>query len=160
MYQMAKKALEVCNRRFVKMEEYVDDLRSMGTRVAKLEPDARQPRLAMEADEFANTKTRERKEGAVKAVQAMHGDSFSARRVIEHSIHAVLKVVSAPACFWNGGACCFVVRLYVLEGLGEAAAVFGGSMIRDSKACKSSMGEIIRRLYSGQFAGSLKLGRL
>ena len=36
---------------------------------------------AMEAEGQANTKTRERTEGAVTAVQAMRGDGFSARRV-------------------------------------------------------------------------------
>ena len=41
----------------------------------------RQPRLAMEADRIANTKTRERTEDAAAALQAMHGDSFSACRV-------------------------------------------------------------------------------
>ena len=34
-----------------------------------------------EADGHANTKTRERTEGATTAVQAMRGDDFSARRV-------------------------------------------------------------------------------
>ena len=76
-----EEALEVCHRRFDKMEEYVDDLRSIGRRVASQEQDARQPRLAMEADGSANTKTRERTEGAAVAAQAMHGDSFSACRV-------------------------------------------------------------------------------
>ena len=56
-------------------------MRATHQREASLEHDARQPRLAMEADEPANTKTRERTEGAATAVQAMHGDSFSARRV-------------------------------------------------------------------------------
>ena len=46
-----------------------------------LEHEARQPRLAMEADGPADTKTRERTEGAATAVQAMRGDGFSARRV-------------------------------------------------------------------------------
>ena len=46
--------------------------------VASLEQDTWQPRLAMEADGPADTKTRERTKGASKAVQAMHGDSFSA----------------------------------------------------------------------------------
>ena len=46
-----------------------------------LEQEARQPRLAMEADEPADTKTRERTQGAAKVVQAMHGDSFSASRI-------------------------------------------------------------------------------
>ena len=48
---------------------------------ASLEQDARQPRLAMEAHGHANTKTRERTEGAATAVQAMRGDGFSACRV-------------------------------------------------------------------------------
>ena len=34
-------------------------------------------------------------------------------------------------------------------GLGEAAAFFGGSMIRDSEALRSGTGEILRRTYSG-----------
>ena len=64
------------------MEEYVDDLRSMGQRVASQAQDARQPRLTiMEEDGPVNAKTRERTEGAATAVQAMHGDSFSACRV-------------------------------------------------------------------------------
>ena len=49
--------------------------------LASLEEDARQPRLAMEANGPADTKTRERTEGAAKVVQATHGDSFSASRV-------------------------------------------------------------------------------
>ena len=43
-----------------------------------LEQDARQPHLAMEGDGRANTKTRERTEGAATAEQAMRGDNFSA----------------------------------------------------------------------------------
>ena len=46
-----------------------------------LEHEARQPRLAMEADGPADTKARERTEGAATAVQAMRGDCFSTRRV-------------------------------------------------------------------------------
>ena len=62
--------------------ELKKDLRSLDQRLAGLEPDARQPRLAMVADGQANTKTHERTEGAAKkAVQAMDGDSFSASRV-------------------------------------------------------------------------------
>ena len=48
---------------------------------ASLEHDARQPHFAMEADGLANTKTRERTEGAATAVQAMHGDSCTAQKV-------------------------------------------------------------------------------
>ena len=46
--------------------------------LTRLEHDARQPRLAMEADGPSTTKTCERMEGAATAVQAMHGDSCSA----------------------------------------------------------------------------------
>ena len=53
----------------------------MDQRLACVEQDARQPRLAIEIDEPADEKTRERTEGAAKAVQVMYGDSFSANRV-------------------------------------------------------------------------------
>ena len=49
--------------------------------LASQEHDARQPHLAMEADRPADTKTRERTEGAATAVQAMHGDSCTTQRV-------------------------------------------------------------------------------
>ena len=64
------------------LDNFMDDItRHFNQHAASLEQDARQPRLAMEADGHANTKTRERTEGAATAVQAMRGDSFSARRV-------------------------------------------------------------------------------
>ena len=68
------------------LKELRDDLKDGMRRLieqyaARLEQDARQPRLAMEADGPADTKTRERTEGAATAVQAMRGDGFSARRV-------------------------------------------------------------------------------
>ena len=50
-------------------------------RLASLEHDARQPRPAMEADGPADTKTRELTEDPTTAVQAMHGNTFSAGRV-------------------------------------------------------------------------------
>ena len=53
----------------------------MEQRVARPEPGAWQPRLAMEADGAANTNTREHTGGTATAVQAMHGDSCSATRV-------------------------------------------------------------------------------
>ena len=59
-----------------KMDVLADDMRGTRQRVASLEQDARQPRLAMEADGPSDTKTRERTKGAAKAVQAMHEDSF------------------------------------------------------------------------------------
>ena len=56
-------------------------MRLRGQHVASLEQGARQPRLAMEVDGRADTKIRERTEGAATAVQAMNGDSCSANRV-------------------------------------------------------------------------------
>ena len=69
------------------LEEFYDDLKDGMRRLivqyaARLEHEARQPRLAMEADGPADTtKTRERTEGAATVVQAMREDGFSARRV-------------------------------------------------------------------------------
>ena len=60
---------------------FKEDLRSMSQGLAGLEHGARQPLLAIEADGPADKKTRERTEGAVRAVQAMHGDLFPANRV-------------------------------------------------------------------------------
>ena len=53
----------------------------MNQRVASLEHDTRQHRLAMVADGQANTKTRERTEGAAQAIQAMDGYSVTPTRV-------------------------------------------------------------------------------
>ena len=63
------------------LDEILDEMRKIDEHVTRLEHGARQPRLTMEADRQANTKTRERTEGAATAVQAMRGDGFSARRV-------------------------------------------------------------------------------
>ena len=64
-----------------KLKEITDDKRSMNQHETSLEQDARQPRLAMDGNGRANTKTRERTEGAAIAEPAMRGDNFSARRV-------------------------------------------------------------------------------
>ena len=65
-----------------KWDRYVEEMtRLLEQQLASQEQDARQPRLAMEADGLANTKPRKRTEGAATAVQAMHGDSCSATRV-------------------------------------------------------------------------------
>ena len=61
-----------------KINVLADEMRGTRQRLASLEQDSRQPRLAMEVDGPSGTKTRERTEGAAKAIQAMHGDSFSA----------------------------------------------------------------------------------
>ena len=72
-------------------------MRSINQRVARLEQDTWQPRLTMEADGPAGTKTRERKEGAAKAVQAKHGDSCTAQRVQDGpKISVCFGVVAKP----------------------------------------------------------------
>ena len=69
------------------IDEFHDDLKDGMRRLIEqlsecLEHEARQPRLAMEADGLADTtKTRERTEGAATAVQAVRVDGFSACRV-------------------------------------------------------------------------------
>ena len=64
-----------------KLDDISDEMKKMDQHVTRLEHGARQPRLVMEADGQADTKTRERTEGTATAVQAMRGDYFSARRV-------------------------------------------------------------------------------
>ena len=64
-----------------KLDEISDEMRKMDEHVTRLEHGARQPRLAVEADGQANTKTRERTEGAATAGQAIRGNGFSARLV-------------------------------------------------------------------------------
>ena len=55
--------------------------------VARLELDARQPRLAMKADGLADTKTRERTEGAaIIVVQAMRRDSCTAAQKVQDGL--------------------------------------------------------------------------
>ena len=63
------------------IRELKEDSRSMNQHVADLDHGARQPRLAIKADGAADNKTGERTEDTAKAVQAVHGDRFSANRV-------------------------------------------------------------------------------
>ena len=75
---------EICEEPFRSTEFGLDsggDNRGTDQREADQEQDARHPRLAMEADGPANTKTRKCTDGAATAVQAMRGDSCSADRV-------------------------------------------------------------------------------
>ena len=79
---MMKKGFEMWDTKMDKLlQEYKEGWSSMDQRLTRVEHEARQPRLAMEADEPAKTKTRNRTEGAATAIQAMHGDSFSTCRV-------------------------------------------------------------------------------
>ena len=63
-----------------KLDELADEMRATKQRLAGLEQDARQPRLAMEADGPSDTKTRNRMED-VAAYRMISGDSFSANQV-------------------------------------------------------------------------------
>ena len=78
VYRVMKVAFDRWDK---KLDEISDEMKKMDQHVASLKHGARQPRLAMEADGLANTKNRERTEGAATAAQAMRGDCFSARRV-------------------------------------------------------------------------------
>ena len=60
--------------------ELKEDLKRIDQHLASLEQNAWQPRLAVEVDVSADEKTCERVEGATKAVQAMHGDSFFCKK--------------------------------------------------------------------------------
>ena len=73
VYRMVKEVFGGWDR---KLDEIAKGMRAMDQRAARLEQDARQPRLALEVDGPADTKTRERMEGAATAVQAMHGVAF------------------------------------------------------------------------------------
>ena len=61
-----------------------EQTKMLENRLTRLEHGARQPRLAMEADGPANTKTQERTEGAATAVQAMRGDSCTTEQQVQH----------------------------------------------------------------------------
>ena len=72
---------ELFNKSDRKLDELVEEMRATEQRLAGQEQDARQPRLTMEGGGPSDTKTRERTEGAAKAVQVMHEDRFSANEV-------------------------------------------------------------------------------
>ena len=92
VYQMFKTMIEKLdkiqdrlNKTSEKMHSYFDrvedKMREKDQHLTRLEHGARQPRLAVEADGQASTRTRERVEGAATAAQAMRGDCSSARQV-------------------------------------------------------------------------------
>ena len=62
VYQMIGELFDKSDRR---LEKLSDEMRRIDQRLASLDRDAPQPRLAMKADVPANKKTRERTEGAV-----------------------------------------------------------------------------------------------
>ena len=65
VYRIMKEVFEEWDTKMDKLlREYREEWRSIDQRLTRLEHDARQPRHGMEADGPANTKTRERTEGA------------------------------------------------------------------------------------------------
>ena len=67
-----------------KLEEIHDDMAGLVEQLAAhAEQDAWQQRYTMEADETANTKTRERTEGAATALQTMRGDSCTTAQKVQ-----------------------------------------------------------------------------
>ena len=80
IYRIMKEAFDRWDK---KLDEISDEVRKMDQHVTSLEHGARQPRLAMEADGHANTKTQRRTEGAAEAVQAMRGDSCTAEQKVQ-----------------------------------------------------------------------------
>ena len=72
VYRMMKEAFDRWDKKLDeisgKMEKYIEERGSIDQRLTRVEHGTRQPRLAMEADGQANTKTRERPEGAATAV--------------------------------------------------------------------------------------------
>ena len=79
VYRRMKEAFDRWDRKLDKisdrMEKCIEERTSIDQRLTRLEHGGRQPRLAMEADGHANTKTQGCTEGAAKAVQAMRRDS-------------------------------------------------------------------------------------
>ena len=114
VYRIIKEVFEKWDKIIDKMREYTEEWRSMNQRLTRLEHDPRQPRLAMGADEPANTKIRERTEGAPKSVQAKHGDSCTAQRVQDEPKTSIyFGVMAEPLAL--------PYRKYVLAKNGAAA---------------------------------------
>ena len=69
VYRMMKEAFDRWDKKLDEIsEEFIEERTSIDQLLTRLEHDARQPRLAMESDGHANTKTRERTEGTATAV--------------------------------------------------------------------------------------------
>ena len=77
LYRMIGELFDKSDR---ELDEVADEMRATKKGLAGLEQDARQPRLAMEADVPSDTKTHTRMEDAV-AVQARYGNSCSANQI-------------------------------------------------------------------------------
>ena len=84
----------LCEERFDRMDSYSDrwnrkldqisdETRVMDQHVTSVEHGARHPRLAMEGDGQANTKTQERTEGAATALHTMQRDSCTTEQKVQ-----------------------------------------------------------------------------
>ena len=75
--------VDECREIRSQLDKLKELIRRLEQHLLSQEHEARQPRLAMETDGPANTKTQERTEGAAKAVQAMRGDSCTAEQKVQ-----------------------------------------------------------------------------
>ena len=127
-----------------KMDELSEEMRMMDQHVTRLEHGARQPRLAMEADRQASTKTRERTEGAATAVQAMRGDCFSARRVepgpTTNSTSFGVKAEPPALPFRDGSVveCGAAVSASCLPSMEMRSSTAAGGLVPTGDASKAS----------------------
>ena len=81
-YESSQTTLADAYRRIkLMMSQFEEQTELLEKCLTRLEHGTRQPHISMEADGPADTKTRERTEGAATAVQAMRGDGFPAHRV-------------------------------------------------------------------------------
>ena len=136
-----------------KMDELVRERRSIDQRLTRLEHDAQQPRLAMEADGLASTKTRGRTEGAATAVQVMHGDSCTAQKVQDEPKTSISFGVKAEPpdlpCKEDGAA----APKSCLPYLEMRTATAAGSVVptgKTSTATETASNELLLRLYSAE----------
>ena len=82
LYRMFDERFDSMDKHLERISSLTDMLRATNMRLAGLEQDARQPRLATEIDVETDKKTRKRREDAGAADRAKHnGDSSSARRI-------------------------------------------------------------------------------
>ena len=88
--------------------EFKKDLRRIDQRLASLEQDARQPRLAVETDVSADKKTCKRTESAATAVRAKHGDLEPRGSAVfwtpsTWSTHPLTSTISVVLCRFERG---------------------------------------------------------
>ena len=139
-------------------------MRLLEQQLTSQEQDVRQPHLAMEADGSANTKTRERTEGAATAVQAIHGDSCTAQKVQDGlRTSTSFGVTAEPPAFLcrddvlvEDGAAAPMSCLPSSEMRSPTAAGGLGPTGETSRATDTTVNEPLFQLYSAEEESSKK----